>query len=88
MLNAEVVQAKTRGYVKCSACELKYSHKDYKLLKDAKKLVYFQFKRKRFCHECFCRLIAESQSEKDPQKVMVKDGDIFWVFNFEDWSSQ
>ncbi len=86
MLNAEVVQAKTRGQVKCSSCALIYTHKDYKLLKDAKKLVYFQFKRKRFCHECFCRLIAEAQSEKDPQKVMVKDGDIFWVFNFEDWA--
>jgi hypothetical protein len=87
MLNAEVVQAKTRGHVKCSACELKYTHKDYKLLKDAKKLVYFQFKKKRFCHECFCKLIAEAQLEKkDPQKVMVKDGDMFWVFNFEDWA--
>ena len=85
MLNAEVVQPKTRGYAKCSRCSMKYSHQEYKVLKDAKKLVYFQFRRKRYCHECFCKLMAETQVNDEDLKVMVKDGDLVWVFNFEDW---
>jgi len=44
--------------IKCSACDLSYSAKDYKLLFDSKKLLYFKFKApktksyKNFCHCC------------------------------------
>lgn len=48
---------KDKRSIKCGCCDLRYSIKDYELLFEAKKLIYFDIpfltkKKRTSCHEC------------------------------------
>jgi len=57
---------KRKRAIKCSECGLSYSAKDYRVLYDNKKLIFFKFKfpnrktYKTFCHSCIVEYIHKN----------------------------
>ena len=82
-LEANVVQSKTRGKVTCNMCGLKYTHREYGFLKEAKKLIFFNFMDHTYCHSCFCSQ-AVKFSEISP-KIRVLDENNEFTLNFESY---
>ena len=82
-LEANVVQPKTRGKVTCNNCGLKYTNREYRLLKEAKKLIFFNFMDKTYCHSCFCNQVVKF-AEISP-KIRVLDNDKEFTLNFESY---
>lgn len=82
MLIAEVINPDSRKRrIKCSSCGISYSPRDYKILYDNKKLVYFKYKKKIYCHECLYAILKEhSQGKKITFLVQVDDYEFKCVF--------
>jgi len=74
-LRAKVLNPKRtrRKKFECSRCDIaKYSAKDYKILFEARKIIYFHFpapSRKVYCHEC---LFKEALSRMKPHEKFLK----------------
>jgi hypothetical protein len=65
VFTAEVIDPETRKRkLSCSSCGISYSARDYKLLYENKKIVYFKHKNRILCHECLYKLIAEAAGGK------------------------
>jgi len=63
----------------CSCCELSYTNKEYKILKDADRLAYFfSDEYGYFCHLCLMEYIKTNKEsgENTPIIVKTKKGEI------------
>ena len=81
MVKLKVIRPyKIRGEASCARCDLSYSKRDYKILYENEKLVYFDItfaqKTKLICHDCFYKFLRKkSQSvQYEDFEVEVKDG--------------
>jgi hypothetical protein len=61
MLKAFVIEPKTRGKLCCKNCGLEYTHKDYAILYDVSKLMYFRYKRATICNGCLPSVAASTR---------------------------
>jgi hypothetical protein len=82
-LEANVVQPKKRGKASCERCGIWYSHRDYRILKEAKKLVFIDFFEQVLCHGCFCSEAVKHISTYP--RIKVLDEDTWFVLDFEDF---
>lgn len=58
MFVAEIINAESRKRkITCSSCGIAYSARDYQLLYKSKKIIYFKYDKKIFCHECLYKKI-------------------------------
>ena len=80
MVTVEVIDPKNRkSPIRCSVCDLKYSLRDYKILYENKKLIYFYFtpkgkKRKKvICHDCVLKQLKKLYPKKEIIKFRIKD---------------
>jgi DNA-directed RNA polymerase subunit M/transcription elongation factor TFIIS len=76
-----------RRKFKCASCGVTYSKSDYKILYDARKIIYFEIPTKKksektimICHECFYNYVVSLFSYKENRKkkfirVTMIDGD-------------
>ena len=78
MLEIILIEPESRKRaIKCSACDLSYSAKDYKLLFYSKKLIYFKFKApktksyKIFCHSCMVEHLHKNFPFDDELPVKI-----------------
>ena len=69
--------------IACDGCAIEYSLKDYQILKDNKKLIYFLHIPKGkddaliFCHDCFFKYIKKiSQGEKELELLVYTKDEI------------
>lgn len=76
MLKAFVIKpSEKRGKISCSSCELSYKNKDYKILFDNKKIIYFLLddnknnKKEINCHEC----LSNRQPKDKDGKIKIYD---------------
>lgn len=79
MKQAKVIEPdgrKKNMTLKCLNCDLEYTHRDYKILKDVKKLVYFKIKfgseetLDPICHYCLRDVFLELNNDK-PTKITI-----------------
>ena len=84
MVTAEVLLPSSQGRkVVCSSCDLSYSAKDYKILYENKKLIYFKFyglyekKFKVICHDCLWKIIAEMSNGEPMMFRIIGEKDIY-----------
>ena len=77
-----------KSRLKCSGCSLSYSVKDYKILFDNKKLVYFKYtppekkRHKVLCHDCLFKTISKD-SEGDSCSLNIIDSTAQVQYNCE-----
>ena len=77
-----------RKKFECSRCEIaKYSAKDYKILYDAKKIIYFHFpatSRKVLCHDCLFREVSSRMKPNENYlKILVEDLNERYILSIE-----
>lgn len=67
---------KKKATLKCQKCDMEYNHRDYRILKDLKKLVYFNVKFEDaneitpVCH-CCLRNVALELNDNQPTEVTI-----------------
>lgn len=67
---------KKKSTLKCQKCDMEYSHRDYRILKDLKKLVYFKIKFDEVaevepvCH-CCLRSATLELNNNEPTEVTI-----------------
>jgi len=72
---------KNKKRVTCTCCNLSYTAREYSILFDNKKLVYFRLKtpEKRrtsvLCHSCLFETVAKRCGDKKHIKLKITDGD-------------
>ena len=89
-LKAKVLNPKRarRKNFECSCCDIaRYSAKDYKILFEARKIIYFHFpasSRKTYCHECMYKEIQSKMSKDEKHlKILVEDIDESYILSIE-----
>lgn len=84
--SAYIIRASRRKRsIKCSCCGMSYTAKEYKVLSDVKKLLYFKYKGKILCHTClFKTIIKESNGKKFKLKLYDEDTEFLCVYDPED----
>ena len=82
MFIAEVIIPESRKRrITCSSCGISYSPRDYQLLYESKKIIYFKHKNKIICHECLYKKIkSEANGKKMKFKIINRDHDFICVF--------
>ena len=82
MTTVTVINPKNRkSPIRCSICSLKYSLRDYTILFDNKKLIYFYShlktskRRKVICHDCLLKELKKLHPKNDIIKFEIQDGD-------------
>lgn len=74
MFRAEVINPENRKRsIKCSSCGISYTPRDYKILYENKKLVYFKYKNKIYCHECLYKILSDHAQGKNITFVIKID---------------
>ena len=99
MLVAELISPKKKSKAKicCNGCDLAYSHQDYEVLLDNKKLAYFDLVHAYYdievtggdciCHQCLFKIlqkISEYTGEKVKMKLIHKGQEFFMSYDPED----
>jgi len=104
MLVAEVIAPKPNSNKKisCNGCDLEYSHKDYDVLLENKKLAYFDLIHAYYdievtggdciCHNCLFKLLETigehlQEGEKIKLKLTYKGSEYFMSYDPEDPSN-
>lgn len=71
----------------CSCSVAKYNSRDYKILFEAKKIIYFLFpatSRKVYCHECLFREVSNRmRPNEDCIKLLVQDIDGDYILSID-----
>lgn len=75
MFTAEIISPESRKRkITCSSCSIAYSARDYQLLYKGKKIIYFKYKKKVFCHECLYKIIKKvAEGQKMPFVLMDEE---------------
>tara|TARA_B100000287_G_scaffold420859_1_gene460785 strand:- start:1814 stop:2110 length:297 start_codon:yes stop_codon:yes gene_type:complete len=74
VLTAKIIDPATRkNKLTCSSCGISYSAREYQLLYDSKKIIYFKFKNKVICHECLVKKIREHSAGEKIKIVIYSD---------------
>jgi hypothetical protein len=89
MVTVNVINPKERkSPIRCSVCGLKYSLRDYKILFENKKLIYFYFTpegkkhKKVICHDCLLKELKKLYPEKEMIKFEIQDGEQVYKCSF------
>tara|TARA_B100000131_G_C17595172_1_gene400990 strand:+ start:211 stop:519 length:309 start_codon:yes stop_codon:yes gene_type:complete len=89
MVIVDVINPKDRkSPIRCSVCGLKYSLRDYKILYENKKLIYFYFKpkgkkrKKVICHDCLLKQLKKFYPRKETIRFQIKDGEDIYDCSF------
>jgi G:T-mismatch repair DNA endonuclease (very short patch repair protein) len=62
---AEIINPEARKRkLTCSSCGISYSARDYKILYESHKIIYFKYKNKIYCHECLWKLVKAAAKGK------------------------
>lgn len=78
MFCAEVINPDDRKRrIKCSSCGISYTAGDYKILYENKKIVYFKYKNKIYCHECLYKILSDYAQGKRITFIIKMDGHEF-----------
>lgn len=60
MFIAEIIDPESRKRkITCFSCGIAYSARDYQLLYKGKKIIYFRYRKRVFCHGCLYKKIEE-----------------------------
>ena len=89
MLTAQIVDPfKRKAKIKCFACGLSYSGKDYGILYQNEKLAFFKIKfpeqrKKIYCHECLYKTIVKQMGPLPEIEVrmITMEGDVVVAFS-------
>ena len=74
MFTASIINPeKRKTKLNCSSCGISYSARDYELLYESKKIVYFKYKNKVYCHECMWKLIRDAANGKKMCFILESD---------------
>jgi fructose-1,6-bisphosphatase len=104
MLVAEVISPKpnSKAKISCNGCDLQYSHKDYEVLLNSKKLAYFDIVHAYYdievngadciCHDCLFKLLKVigehiAEGEEVKMKLTHKGAEYYMNYDPEDPSS-
>jgi hypothetical protein len=84
MFKAIVIRPEERKRrVKCYACDLSYTARNYKILFIEKKLIYFKFKRRNLCHDCLLKTVAkETPLSLKKISLEITDGEVIYECAF------
>lgn len=72
---------KKKGKITCCSCKISYSEKDYGILFDNKKIIYFRFKlkgsktKKIYCHECL--YVGQLKENIKKLRLIDENGEIY-----------
>jgi len=71
MLKAFAIESKRTGRISCKCCGISYTHREYGILKEAKKIMYVRYKRKSYCLTCLPKVAAETR-EKEVKLITLE----------------
>ena len=72
MFTAELIDPDSRKRrISCSSCGISYSARDYKLLYESKKIIYFKYRNKILCHECLYKKLKELEQGKKMHFIIL-----------------
>lgn len=89
ILEANIIYpTKTKAKTQCSSCDIKYSKKEYSILFESKKIIYFTFllrkKKIILCHDCLYALVRQIKiKEKDTKLVLIGEKGQRYICNFD-----
>lgn len=74
VMEAKVIRPTTfKGReLKCKACDITYSKRDYVILFKANKIIYFEFLERVVCHDCFYKTVKKIGKKKKLKEIVVK----------------